>query len=185
MREIELEVKDGSTMSVHKMILLPCLLLHANLHAATALQFLKARGVEPFMSPARGIAPRATIITMMPKKSTWSIGHARKKAKGKAREKDAKPQGRGFGAPATPPAPTTKAAASKDENLAPADLNANDLQTAAAEAGGETWRAYANEALAQVAALEAEAEAKAISAAELMARQSALDEAASQRGGSK
>ena len=175
---LKLDGASRSTMSVHKMILLPCLLLHANLHAATALQF-------PLMSPARGIAPRATIITMMPKKSTWSIGHARKKVKGKAREKDAKPQGRGFGAPATPPAPTTKAAASKDENLAPADLNANDLQTAAAEAGGETWRAYANEALAQVAALEAEAEAKAISAAELMARQSALDEAASQRGGSK
>ena len=46
--------------------------------------------------------------------------------------------------------------------MAPADLNANDLQEAAAAAGGDAWRAYADAALAQVAELEAEAELKKV-----------------------
>lgn len=143
--------------------------LHAPSSAVLASQYSLARS-----SPA----------IMLAKKDGWSIGKSRKK--GKTREKVARPQGKGFGAPApAKPAKETTSIDAADTNLAPADLNANDLQEAAAAAGGETWRAYANEALAQVAALEAEAETKAISAAELLARQSALEEAAARRGGSK
>ena len=52
-------------------------------------------------------------------------------------------------------------------------------------AGDDTWRAYADEALAQVAALEREAEERRISAQELLARQAALEEAAARRGKSE
>ena len=126
-------------------------------------------------------------LVLLAKKDGWSIGKARKKGKTN-RDKAAKPQGRGFGASiASKSAATTVQPVVGDmedgaTRLAPADLNANDLAEAAAAAGGDTWRAYADAALAQVAALEEEAEEKHISAQELLARQAALEEAAARRG---
>ena len=150
-----------------------------------------ALGFSLHVSPPAALASqcslaRNTPTLMLAQRDSWSIGKSRRK--GKTKEKVAKPLGRGFGQPPEAEVPVAKvqpAVDAADTNLAPADLNANDLQEAAAAAGGETWRAYANEALAQVAALEAEAEAKAVSAAELLARQSALAEAAARRGGAK
>ena len=51
--------------------------------------------------------------------------------------------------------------------------DANDLAAAAAAAGGETWRAYAAEALAQVQQLEEEAERRNCKPEELLRRSEA------------
>ena len=132
---------------------------------------------------------RCGSLVLLAKKDGWSIGKARKTGK-TSRDKVAKPQGRGFGAPSASEAAPKKPQVAADPGdgatrMAPADLNANDLAEAAAAAGGDTWRAYADEALAQVAALEKEAEERRISAQELLARQAALEEAAARRGKSE
>ena len=132
---------------------------------------------------------RCGSLVLLAKKDGWSIGKARKTGK-TSRDKVAKPQGRGFGAPSASEEAPKKPQVAADPGdgatrMAPADLNANDLAEAAAAAGGDTWRAYADEALAQVAALEKEAEERRISAQELLARQAALEEAAARRGKSE
>ena len=136
---------------------------------------------------------------MMAKQNTgngkgWSIGKARKKGV-KNQDRNignvVQTEAKGFGAAKAKPAAAKPAAAAPSEaeaeasgtKLAPADLNANDLASVAAEAGGETWRAYAAAAMAQVEALETEAGEKHISAQELLARQSAMEEAKAQRAG--
>ena len=128
---------------------------------------------------------RCNSFVLLAKKDGWSIGKSRKKGKTN-RDNAAKPQGRGFGAPAAAAkeAPQTPQAMDQGDGgtrLAPADLNANDLAEAAAAAGGDTWRAYADAALSQVTALEEEADKRHISAQELLARQSALEEASERR----
>jgi len=118
--------------------------------------------VAPPMTAA--IARRACGSYMMAKREGWSVGKARKKGKtNRAKSKPARPVAKGFGAVSERvpevdgPAATlsTREKSSADEatastRLAPADLNANDLAEAAAAAGGDTWRAYADAALAQV-----------------------------------
>jgi hypothetical protein len=91
---------------------------------------------------------------LMGAKSNWSIGKARKRGKS-SQATPARSAAKGFGmAPSSPQsaaqAPTVD---SSGTALAPADLNENDLQAAAAAAGGDTWRAYADAAMAQVAQL--------------------------------
>ena len=152
---------------------------------AVALLLLGALVLSVALHPPSALTGvRCAAPAMLARKEGWSIGKARKK--GKSRDKDVRPAARGFGAavleePAPAPASTYQAAAAPT-TLAPADLNANDLAASAAAAGGDTWRAYAEAAMAQVAELEASADSKHVSAQELLAREGALEELKARRG---
>ena len=128
----------------------------------------------PHVVVARADLKPACTVTMAGK-STWSIGNSRKKAARPKAKKEA-PVAKGFGvktAPAPPkPKPKRAATTSMSPKPAPADPDANDLAAVAAAAGGDTWRSYAEQALAQVEALEEEARAQNCTPEELLAQSS-------------
>ena len=98
-----------------------------------------------FQCPVGSFAPSTQhSAVMLAKKTSWSVGHARKKPKKKV-EKAARPAARGFG-----------------DSAAEADLDAQAVPSAPAEADdAETmaaWRAYAAEAIAAVEKMEAKSD---------------------------
>ena len=101
-----------------------------------------------FQCPVGSFAPSTQhSAVMLAKKTSWSVGHARKKPKKKV-EKAARPAARGFGDSAA-----EAVSADLDAQAVPsAPAEADDAETMAA------WRAYAAEAIAAVEKMEAKSD---------------------------
>ncbi|KAL3919961.1 MAG: hypothetical protein SGPRY_005439 [Prymnesium sp.] len=112
----------------------------------------------------------------MGSKQTWSIGKARNKPARPKQKPTRAVKAKGFGSqkqgspPAVPPAPSEHASSTLSPTLSSSTPDENDLAAVAAAAGGEAWRAYAEQALAQVQQLEEEAARTNCSPEELLRR---------------
>ena len=143
--------------------------------AALALVVTPHAPYAPYMASCTELQPACTAI--MGGKTTWSIGNSRKKpARPKAKKETTGPAARGFGVKSAPvphqPKRAATATTTTSPKPAPVDPDANDLAAVAAAAGGDTWRSYAEQALAQVQQLEEEAREKNCTPEELLQKSS-------------